>query len=75
MERSAPIVFNSRSTSVDGPRFCRRHRLVKSSPRGTEGPGCECNGGRFQDTGTPYDPGILLPVYNEVAIHYGTDDF
>ncbi len=26
-------------------------------------------------TGTPYDRGTLLPVYNEVAIHYGTDDF
>ena len=26
-------------------------------------------------TGTPYDPGTLQPVYNEVAIHYGTDDF
>ncbi len=26
-------------------------------------------------TGTPYDPGTLRPVYNEVAIHYGTDDF
>ncbi len=26
-------------------------------------------------TGTPYDPGNLQPVYNEVAIHYGTDDF
>ena len=26
-------------------------------------------------TGTPYDPGTLQPVYNEVAIHRGTDDF
>ncbi len=26
-------------------------------------------------TGTPYDPGTLQPVYNEVAIHLGTDDF
>ncbi len=26
-------------------------------------------------TGTPYDPTTLQPVFNEVAIHYGTDDF
>ena len=26
-------------------------------------------------TGVPYDPNTLQPVYNEVAIHYGTDDF
>ncbi len=46
--------------------LCRIPEGVASAPR---------LGGDFKAPGHRYDPGTLLPVYNEVEIYYGADDF